>query len=112
MTKDVRFSEKKVDSNWKEQTQPDESSQNKESTKTSKAFLNLLSSLGVQVLMQLGEIPNPETKVVEVNLAAAEDILDLLGVMKKKTQGNLSDEEQHFFDSFLPEIQLKFSQKV
>ena len=63
-------------------------------------------------MMHLGEIPNPETQKREVNLEAAREIIDLLGQLKEKSQGNLSAEEMDFFNSLLPELQLKFSQHV
>ena len=58
--KDIKFTEKKIDEGWKEQTDREKSTFDKtnkpESTpsKTSKQFLNLLTSLGLQGMMHLG----------------------------------------------------------
>ncbi len=124
MDKDIRFTEKKIDESWKEQAgkekiinvQPNDNknAQNpaKEKPKTAKEFLGFLTSLAMQVMMLLGEMPNPETGESDSNPAGAREILDLLIQIKLKTQGNLSDEEQNFFDSVLPELQMKFAQKV
>jgi len=57
-------------------------------------------------------MPNPATQTTEVNVDAVREIIDLLNVLKEKTAGNLSDEEQYFFDHFLPDLQLKFAAKV
>ncbi|MBI3306925.1 MAG: DUF1844 domain-containing protein [Candidatus Omnitrophica bacterium] len=128
MDKDIRFSEKRVDENFKEQAarekgtptaqprRPSEPSSdarpNASSQKTSKNFLNFVTSLGYQALIHLGDMPNPETNEREPNLQAAREIIDLLAEIKIKTEGNLSPEEARFFDSVLPELQLKFSQLV
>lgn len=79
---------------------------------TSKNFLNFVTSLGLQAMMLLGEIPNPETNVREINLEGAKEVVDLLIELKGKTQGNLSEDEKQFFDRFLPELQLKYAQKI
>ena len=130
MEKDIRFTEKKVDENWKEQTSKEKgkivppgggaaqsSPQSKADEKpsaaaTSKIFLNLLSSLGVQAMMHLGEIPNPETREKEINLEAAREIIDLLAELRKKTTGNLSAQETEFFSQVLPELQMKFAKQL
>jgi len=133
MTKDIRFTEKKVDESWKEQTNKDrgraspqpkptqvDRNEGKEpaetseanAVKTSKPFMNLVTSLGVQALMHLGEMPNPQTNQTEVNLEAAKELIDLLTEVKKKTENNLSSEEAQFFHSFLPELQLKYSAQI
>ena len=118
--KDIKFTEKKIDESWKEQTNRDKDifakSQKPESpkspSKTSKPFLNLLTSLGIQAMMHLGEIPNPETKLKEPNLEAAREIIDLLLAIREKTQRNLSSEEKEVLESIIPELQMKFAEKV
>lgn len=114
--KDIKFPEKKVDSNWKDQIDKDRSapaaagSSPASARATSPEFFNFLKSLATQALMSLGEIPNPMSGHAEIDLATAKEMIDLLGVLKQKTQGNCSAEEKTVFDTFLPELQLKFSQ--
>ncbi len=119
--KEIRFTEKKVDESWKEQTSRDKEISAKSrqpetrkpvAAKTSKPFLNLLTSLGIQAMMHLGEIPSPDTRLKEPNLEAAREIIDLLLAIKEKTEGNLSPEEKEVLESLIPELQMKFSQKV
>ena len=115
--KDIRFSEKKVDDNWKEQAESvkEKTSAAAASTpkpKTSKSFLTLVQSLGYQALMHLGEIPNPMTQQREVQIEAAKETIDLLIGLRDKTQGNLSDDEKKMVDMLLTQLQLKFSQSV
>lgn len=125
MDKDIRFTEKKIDESWKDQaarekgkagdspaTPAADKSKPGTEPKTSKPFLNFITSLGFQAMMHLGEIPNPETKTREINIDAAREIIDLLVDLKAKTQGNQSPEESRFFTSALSEIQLKFAQHL
>lgn len=118
--KDIRFPEKKVDLSWKDQIDrdrnaavavPPSSKPDQANIKTSPDFMNFLKSLATQALMSLGEIPNPMTGQREVDLGAAREMIDLLTVLKEKTQGNCSAEENAIFVSLLPELQLKFSQQ-
>lgn len=131
MTKDIRITEKKVDDGWKEQAwkekervaqsrpspQPAEPSQTAAASsgperQTSQIFLQFLSSLGIQAMMHMGQMPGGETSPAEVNLEAAKEIIELLIEIKSKTQGNLSREETRFFEAFLPELQLKYASLV
>jgi len=119
--KDIRFPEKKVDSSWKDQISRDrvvapEPSAAKPTSvgnvKTNPEFMNFLKSLATQALMSLGEIPHPMTGQSEIDPASAKEMIDLLGVLKLKTQGNCSPEENVVFTSVLAELQLKFSQQA
>lgn len=119
--KDIRFTEKKVDESWKEQTTRDkdvfakthpQETRKPSPSKTLKSFLNLLTSLGIQAMMHLGEIPSPDTQLKEPNLEAAREIIELLLAIREKTEGNLSSEEKEVLESLIPELQMKFAQKV
>lgn len=117
--KEIRFAEKKVDESWKDQVgkekstvQPSAPPSSKSKPVTSKPFLNLITSLGYQAMLHLGEIPDPGTGQKEVNLGAAKEIIDLLIAFKAKTAGNLTPEETEVFESLLPELQMKFAEKT
>ncbi len=125
MEKDIRYTQKKVDDGWKDQIakekgdaprqQPSPEKNVPPSEKQiphSQLFFNFLTSLGYQAMIHLGEVPNPETQQPEGNLHAAKEIIDLLVEIEKKTNGNLSAQEADFFQTVLPQIQLKFTQKV
>ncbi len=125
MNKDIRFAEKKIDDSWKESARREQEVQTAKTAPagnpqagpakpkaTSRAFYSFLSSLGYQVLMHLGEVAMPGGMPAEENLDAAREILDILAALKEKTEGNLSEEEKQFFLSFLPELQLKYANKV
>jgi len=112
---DVRFTEKKVDSSWKEQAAVNDNAAGAarpHSPETSKAFLGLVQSVGIQALIQLGAVPNPVTQQSEVNLELAKEAIDTLMSLRAKTEGNLSSEEKKFIDGLLSELQVKFAQSV
>lgn len=114
--KDVRFSEKKIDAEWKDQVTIDNAGKvppsQTQAPATSKGFLNLIQSLGVQALMHLGTVPDPVSQQTEVNLEAAKETIDILIVLREKTSGNLSAQEKQLLDGLLSELQIKFSQSV
>ena len=113
--RDIRFSQKKVDDSWKEQAKPAVDSRpgkgegSSRKNMSSKPFLNLISSLGYQALIHLGEIEDPSSGQREVNLEAARQTIDLLVALNEKSQDHLSSEESQAFQTLLPDLQMRFS---
>ena len=70
----------------------------------------LLTSLGTQALMSLGQIADPTTKKAEVNRDQARHCIDLLGMLEEKTAGNRTDEESQLLDGLLYELRMLFLQ--
>lgn len=70
----------------------------------------LILSIGSAAAMAMGLAPNPSTKKVEKDLDMAKFQIDLLVVIRDKTKGNLTDEEQTFLDSVVSDLQMKFVQ--
>ncbi len=66
-----------------------------------KAIILMLSS---QAMINLGIIPDPVSKNTDVQLEKAEIFIDLLAVLKAKTKGNLSEDEQNYFDEVYENI--------
>ena|SRR3989338_3642626 len=111
--KEVRFTEKKVDESWKEGAAREKGAVPPPSEeKAALTFSVFLTSLGYQALIHLGEIPNPETKAVQLDLGAAKETIDLLVLLETKTQGNRNPQEDQLLKTLLPELQLKFVTKV
>mgnify|MGYP001599383696 CR=1 FL=1 len=81
------------------------------SNQTSKAFMQLVTSLGYQALMHLGEADPSGMGQSHVDLEAAREVIDLIVGLKEKTQGNLSPEENQLMESILPELQMKYVSK-
>lgn len=57
-------------------------------------FLDLVQSLQMGAMVGLGMLPGPDGKRPPVDLPAAKDAIDLLGVLQEKTKGNLTKEEE------------------
>ncbi len=77
-------------------------------------FLNYITSLGFQAMIFLGEIPNPVTNEPQKNLAQAKFLIDTLLMLREKTKGNLSKQEEDFLNMSLYEIEMRYvaSQKT
>ena len=71
-------------------------------------FLGFVQTMAANALIALGEVPNPLTGKQEVNLPQAKYAIDLLEMIKEKTQGNLTEDEQTELERTLTELRLKF----
>ena len=123
--------EKKVDESWKARADNDRRSQNKgggihavpPSSSPSSSGENrqetpvtdfgfFLSTLSMQVLVALGEVPHPGTGRPEQDLEQARTLIDVLGMLKEKTKGNLTSEESEMLEGILYELRMKYVSKV
>lgn len=71
-------------------------------------FFNYVMSMAYQAMIFLGEVPNPMTNQQEVNLRQAKFLIDTLQMIKDKTKGNVSAEEENMLASSLSELQMKY----
>lgn len=72
-------------------------------------FINYISSLAFQALIFLGELPNPlDDSKLEKNLPQAKFLIDTLIMIREKTKGNLTPEEDNLISSTVYELQMKF----
>ena len=119
LDKDVRFTEKKVDASWKEEITKeskvvvgsDEHGKQQEEDQDESSFspfMHLISSLGMQALIQLGELEDPTAKQQRRDIAGARATIDLLIMLKEKTDGNLDRNEGKLLDSLIYDLQMKF----
>jgi len=67
-------------------------------------FSFYITSLAMQASICLGITAHPVTQKTEKNLAHAKLILDTLAMLKEKTAGNLTTEEDSLLDKFLFEL--------
>jgi len=72
------------------------------------SFLMLVAGISTQVMMNLGEVGNPVTGELSRNLEHAKYNIDLLEVLKEKTEGNLTAEETRAIDMALYETRLRY----
>lgn len=67
----------------------------------------LVNMLAVEAVMHLGLIENPMGER-SVDLEAARHVIDMLGVVETKTQGNLTRDEAELIDSVLADLRMQF----
>lgn len=71
-------------------------------------FSTLVMSLGSSTMIALGQIPDPNSGKSQVDLNVAQFNIDLLQVLKEKTKGNLTEEENKFITALLSDLQIQF----
>ena len=62
---------------------------------------HIVHTLAMQALFYLGGIPDVDGKRAEVDLELAKFNIDLLEILKEKTRGNLTPEEDKLIDELL-----------
>lgn len=81
---------------------------NETENKIDQLFMNLVLSLHSAAMQQMGKLKNPMSDTIERNLGQAEMSIDMLDMIKKKTEGNLSEEENKFLTQMLNELKMNF----
>jgi hypothetical protein len=71
-------------------------------------FTTFLLGLASTALIHLGQAPHPETGKAETNLALAKESVELLGMLRDKTRGNLTAEEENIFEDILADLRLRY----
>ncbi len=71
-------------------------------------FMGLISMLAQGVMQHLGKFADPLSGKVEKNLEAAKATIDLIEMLKQKTKGNLSSEEERMMSTTLMNLQLNY----
>jgi len=64
--------------------------------------------LSTSAMQQLGKIVNPMTNKAEVSLEGAQVSIDMLNMLKEKTQGNLDAEEESMLNDVLASLQINY----
>jgi hypothetical protein len=75
-------------------------------------FTSFVLSLATSAMMQMGEIPDPVTGRPGENLEAARQTIDVLDLLKEKTRGNLTADENRVMEGLLYELRLKYLSKA
>ncbi len=74
-------------------------------------FASFLLSLATTGMVHVGEMPEPSTGQKMEDLEAARQMIDILAILKEKTEGNLSAEESQLLENVLYELRMKFMGK-
>jgi hypothetical protein len=72
------------------------------------SFSTFVMGLTTQALMHLGEIPDPVHNDVHHDLPAAKQMIDLLGILRDKTKGNLDPTEEQLLGEMLYDLRMRY----
>jgi hypothetical protein len=72
-------------------------------------FAAFVLSLAHTAAVHFGDVADPISgKTAEANLAAAQQMIDILALLEEKTRGNLTAEERQLLDQLLYELRLRY----
>jgi len=85
----------------------------KEGTQLPKiSFATFIISLNASALVNMGIMNDPGTNTKSVNLPLAQQTIDTLSMLERKTDGNLTPEEKQLLTNILYELRIKYVKKT
>jgi len=74
-------------------------------------FANFIISLSTSAMFHFGDFADPATGKAEVNLEAAKQTIDIIGMLEEKTKNNLDPEEMRLVQNLLFELRMRYVQE-
>lgn len=71
-------------------------------------FSTFILSLASSALVQLGEVPDPETGSTRPDPLLARHTIDILTMLEEKTSKGITDNEKKLLQDLLYELRMKF----
>ena len=100
------------DRETKDQEEQKTSSKEQEAEPFQVDFSTFIMSLTSSAFYHLGDMPDPTTGKKEVNLPAVQQTIDMLIMLREKTQGNLKEDENKLLEQLIYELQVKYVAKT
>jgi hypothetical protein len=75
-------------------------------------FSGFIFSLSTTAMYHFGDFPDPVTKETQRNLPAAKQTIDILSILKTKTEGNLDENEKQLLDGILYELRMRYVKEM
>jgi hypothetical protein len=72
------------------------------------SFVNFLMSIASNAAAALGMMEHPVTGERSVDLELGKHWIDILGMLKEKTRGNLAAQEQQIFEGLLADLRMQY----
>ena len=72
------------------------------------SFVNFLSTLATNAAASLGAVPHPATGKRTLDLDTGKYWLEILGMIKDKTKGNLHPQEARLLDTLLADLRMQY----
>jgi hypothetical protein len=79
-----------------------------ENQKFQALFFQLIMSFQAAAMQHLGQMENMFSQKIEKDLTQAQLSIDMIEMIRQKTEGNRSDDETQFIDHVLRELRLVF----
>jgi hypothetical protein len=76
------------------------------------SFSSFILGLSTQALMYMGEIPAAPGQPVQTDLAAAQQMIDVLAMLEQKTKGNLDAGEAAMLENALFDLRMHYVELV
>lgn len=74
-------------------------------------FSNFFMSLATSAVIQLGLAPDPTDGQYYIDIEAAQQTIDIIAMLKDKTRGNLTPQEESLISKVLADLRLRFVEK-
>lgn len=105
---------KNTDDSWKESVEKEKEKIKEEGdfAPPQASFNFFITSIALQATIAMGIMENPATNKKEENLTQAKFLIDTLSVLKEKTKGNLSEEENNLLENVLYELRMQYVGKT
>ena len=71
-------------------------------------FTSFILSLSTTAMYHFGDFPDPVSGKVEKNLLAAKQTIDILGMLKDKTAGNIDESEKNLLEGMLFDLRMRY----
>lgn len=71
-------------------------------------FMAVLMEVATPALIHLGMAEHPATGRPEINLPAGQQAIEMLRILREKTSGNLTREEEDYFEELLAVLRMRF----
>ena len=75
--------------------------------KEERLFLYLVSTFKTSAMVALGEMENPMTNKIQINLEQASYYIDLLDMLQSKAKGNMSQYEEQMLINTVSELNME-----
>ena len=90
-------------------THSDPSAPDAQQDPTAVTFVGFVLSLAHTAAYHFGDVADPVTgQSGEMNLAAAQQIIDILSLLDQKTRGNLTAEERQLMEQLVYELRMRY----
>ncbi|MCK9229832.1 MAG: DUF1844 domain-containing protein [Syntrophales bacterium] len=71
-------------------------------------FSGFIFSLYASAAFQFGDMADPATGKQEKNLPAVKQMIELIAMLKEKTEGNLTEDEKRTIETLLYELRMRY----